>query len=247
MPTRFALELEPDTVGLELPEPTPAQVHGLACALLDREPTDHNAPEKPWAVWPVDVEAGQRRASWKLHWLRDDNSAPTGRMDVGARVRLGNRRFTLHRVCPTMTQYAALADRTATRADLWFQSPTYFSRNGRFYPLPDPVLLFRGLAAKWNARQADASMSLPDDLLSQLTSAVAISACELATTRIAVGVGEPAAERPAFTGWARFAVPRRADEAVRRAFAALVRFAEFSGIGAMTTHGLGAVSAQIRE
>jgi CRISPR-associated endoribonuclease Cas6 len=247
MPTRFVLELEPDRGGPAVREPTPGQVHGLACALLDRDSAAHRAQEKPWAAWPVDVEQDDGRARWSLHWLRDDCAAPTDRLGVGSRVRLGGRGFTLRSVSPAMTGYAALADRVASRADMWFQSPTYFSRNGRFYPLPDPVLVFRGLAARWNARQADVSTSLPEELLRQLTSVVAISAYQLQTTRVAVGAGERGAERPAFTGWARFAVPRGAEEAARRAFAALVGFAEFAGVGAMTTHGLGAVSAETRE
>ncbi|HEY6424083.1 MAG TPA: CRISPR system precrRNA processing endoribonuclease RAMP protein Cas6, partial [Pseudonocardiaceae bacterium] len=44
-----------------------------------------------------------------------------------------------------------------------------------------------------------------------------------------------------FVGAARLALTKTSDDVTAQVFAALIRFAEFAGVGAQTTHGFGAV------
>lgn len=234
------LELEPS--GPLRREPSPAQVHGLACQLLDADDDAHREQDKPWSAWPVDGAPGSGSAVWRLHWLRDATAPPAGRLRPGIQVRLGAQQFTVRGGRLSTTPYAELARREAAGVRMWFHSPTCFSRNGRFYPLPDPVLLFRGLAARWSRLSNEPAPEVPTAQLDELLGSVAVVAHELSTVRIDIGSGQ----RPGFTGWADFAPTGQTGPSAGRLLAALACFAEYAGVGSATTHGLGAVSVELR-
>jgi CRISPR-associated endoribonuclease Cas6 len=248
MPARLELHLDAERP-IET-EPSPAQVHGLACSILDRDDAAHQQQVKPWSAWPVDIGDPPTVAKWRLHWLPDHLAPPDGRLARGTRLRLGARYFRLRRVQVSAMSYPDLrsaaspttgAAAGAASADVYFRSPTCFSRSDRFYPLPDPVLLFDTLASRWQLWNADPAAAIPADTLKQLLHAVSIVAHDVRTTRISIGPGS----RPGFLGWARYILTQQVDAPVRQLFTTLARFAEYSGVGSATTHGLGAVSVEL--
>lgn len=234
MPTSLTLRItEPAT------PPHPAHLHAAACQLFEQADTDHAAQRKPFAVGAPLVEEGT--ATWRLGWLPDtalpDPWPPShvhfGESDcrvVDARVR--------------HCSFAALAaSRPMVRRVVHFRTPTYFSRNGRDVPLPDPVLVLRSLVQRWNTF-APASLAIADDLSRTVLNAVLLSGASVHTVRVQVG---RSALQTGFVGDAELGITRTAAPGVSTAFAALLRFASIAGVGAQTTYGFGEVSPDLLD
>lgn len=120
-------------------------------------------------------------------------------------------------------------------ADLRVLSPAAFKSGGdRQVPLPLPDALLRSLITRWNLF-SDAG-SIPGELAEAVVRAVVLSRHELRTRSLRVG------ERSAvgFVGQLRLQVLDRSPQ-VQGAFAALMAYSEFAGIGARGTLGLGQV------
>ncbi|WP_369360196.1 CRISPR system precrRNA processing endoribonuclease RAMP protein Cas6 [Streptomyces sp. cg2] len=232
MPTRWQLLLRPidPTRTTHVP---PAQLHGLACNLFEGAGDDHRSQTKPFSVTPlVQAPHAPGHATLALSWLSDKATPPLDKL-WGSQVRLGAQSFTVEDVQTASAPYAALHALPATRRiTLNFLSVTYFTRSGRWIPLPDPELLYAGLARRWNAF---APQSLPDPLIAALLTTVRLTAHELRSAPAHLG----AASRTGFTGHATFTLPHTAPDDVASAFTSLSAFAEAAGIGAQTTHGLG--------
>ena len=116
-------------------------------------------------------------------------------------------------------------------------SPMYFSRNGRDHPIPDPVLIVRSLARRWNVA-VPATVAIPDELRDRLCAAVLLADMQGGTVAAPVTTSR---DQVGFVGTVRLELPRHAELDIGVVFAALMRFAELAGIGAQTTHGFGAV------
>ncbi|MGH4014473.1 MAG: CRISPR system precrRNA processing endoribonuclease RAMP protein Cas6 [Pseudonocardiaceae bacterium] len=65
-------------------------------------------------------------------------------------------------------------------------TPTYFSRNGRTVPLPDPVLVLRSLTQRWNTF-APAGLAIDDTLGKALLATALLTDADLHTVRVQVG------------------------------------------------------------
>lgn len=241
MPARWTLTLfaeRPDT-GRAV---SPAQLHGLAATLLEGAGADHRAQNKPYAITPLMATGEPGTATLRIGWLQD-TPRPDLSLLIGQQVRLGAQFFTVtDDAAEEFTPYGALRElQPARRAVFGFCSVTYFSRSGRWYPLPDPVLLYGGLTRRWNLFAPPyAQVSEADE--KALLSAVALSAYDTASQVADLGAGR----RIGFTGNAVYTLTGdHADHTTASLFSALTLFAAASGVGAQTTHGLGAVEAEL--
>jgi CRISPR-associated endoribonuclease Cas6 len=123
-----------------------------------------------------------------------------------------------------------------------FLTPTVFSRNGRDYPLPDPVLALRGLHQRWTAR-ADPAAPAGSRHAGPEAGGVdgALGSVVVEHLDGHTQLVEAPTRRIGFTGSATFALRGRSSPAADQAFAALWAFAALAGVGRSTTYGLGAV------
>ncbi|MGW2476584.1 CRISPR system precrRNA processing endoribonuclease RAMP protein Cas6 [Streptomyces sp. NPDC001665] len=220
---------------------SPAQLHGLACTLLEGAAIDHHGQTKPFSVTPLmGAPNAPGHALLTLGWL-DDSTPPPLDKRLGEQVRLGSQFFTVEDAHVTGAPYAALrALPPAQRVTMDFLSVTHFTRKGRWIPLPDPELLYAGLARRWNTY---ADTPIPDGLITALREAVLLAAHEVKSAPTQIGQGH----RIGFLGQAVFALPHAVDTEVLAAFTALSRFAECAGVGAQTTHGLGWTTVTMLE
>src|SRR5262249_3504366 len=133
----------------------PARLHGAACALLEEPSVPHTAQHKPFSVGPL-IDAGAGWTRWRVGWRAP--TPPPRRPPQGS---FGPTPCALRPPPPLQASFAELlASPPRRHAELRFLSPTYFARNGRDFPLPDPVLVMRSLATRWDAH-APAELALP--------------------------------------------------------------------------------------
>lgn len=228
MPTLLTLRLaEPET------PPYPVHLHAAACRLLEPPGVDHTAQRKPFTVGAPVAEDGT--VTWRLGWLPDLELPAAWPPEE---LRLGGSSCRVIDARTRHQPFAALAaSRPVTRGLVRFLTPTYFSRNGRDVPLPDPVLVMRSLAQRWNVF-APTGLDLDDTQCKALLSAVLLTNTDVHTVRVQVGRDS---WQTGFIGDAELALTHTATPHVGAVFAALLRFATIAGIGAQTTYGFGEV------
>ncbi|HEU0089323.1 MAG TPA: CRISPR system precrRNA processing endoribonuclease RAMP protein Cas6 [Pseudonocardiaceae bacterium] len=177
MPTNLILRIAEPPV-----PPYPAHLHGAACELFEQAGADHTAQHKPFAVGAPLAE--DRVVTWRLGWLPDTALPPSW---PPQQLRLGESTCQVLDARTRHCSFAMLAtSRPVARALMRFVTPTYFSRNGRDVPLPDPVLVLRSLLQRWNTF-APPSLVIDDDLAKALLSAVLLSNAAINTVRVRVG------------------------------------------------------------
>lgn len=224
------LDLEPSVpAGTQV---YPARLHGAACAMLEDRSVPHTAQHKPFSVGPL-FDAGTGRAHWRLGWLGATQPPP-----IPTAIALGPVRCEIQSTQSTSVTFAELlACQSVRHAELHFVSPTFFARKGRDLPLPDPVLIIRSLASRWDAH-APTELVLPTKEMSALLDTVYLEEMAGETRRAQVS---RTMWQTGFVGAVRLSLTRASDDITAQVFTALVRFAEFAGVGAQTTHGFGAV------
>lgn len=220
-------------------------VHGLACRLLESPDADHRANDRPFAVWPLlrAEESRDDKLLLRVAWL-DDERQPAG---DSTSLHLGGSPIRLAGSDVLTMPYAALALGGPLRSAFFeWHSATYFSRNDRDLPLPDPVVAVRGWARRWNLFQPPSSPVVMDTVLvSEVLSAVIVTDPCIRPDALQYGVNKQTSKplvQHGFKGTARFALGSRAGGAAAEAFGTLARFAEYSGTGAQTTYGFGATT-----
>lgn len=227
----------PAVLDLELAVPSgtlvyPARLHGAASSMLEGSDTAHTAQHKPFSVGPL-VEASPGQTVWRVGWLRSAEPPP-----IPKTVALGPARCPVRTTRPRRQSFAELlASRPLRHVELRFVSPTFFARKGRDLPLPDPVLILRSLATRWDAH-APPELALPAEALTALLDTVYLADAAVDTRRAQVS---RTMCQTGFVGAAQLALIKTADATTAQVFTALTRFAEFAGVGAQTTHGFGAV------
>jgi len=242
MPVAYTLTLASER---PFPDASFKQLHGLGCRLLD-QPGDpqHTAQRKPFALWPPAVGPDRSTVRWRINLLARDGEAEARlRRTLTGELRLCSTPLRLVGVERDDQPYESLrATGGRWDADLRFLSPTYFSRSGRDYLLPDPQLIVRTLAGRWN-EHAGAGLAASVDEVAALTRTVLLKAHDVRTVRIA---GKHGRTRTGFVGQVRLGLPRDERETgtgtAARLLGTLLAFAPYCGLGASTTHGLGAVS-----
>ena len=213
-----------------------ADVHRLVCYLAEDGGAEaHHRQTKDFAAWPLLEDP--RGFTLRINSLNDDHDlASRVRARLAGTPHLGSDLpLRSPRVESTAATYATLASAGAARSvTVEFVSPATFSRNGRSYGLPDPVLIHQQLARRWNELAPRASQ-VEEQLVKDLCSKVVVDDADVEVRTIHGVTG-----RIGFTGRARFAVTA-GGRAERTLLRTLWAFAEYSGVGAMTAHGLGAV------
>jgi CRISPR-associated endoribonuclease Cas6 len=210
-----------------------ADLHRLACYLVEEPGREAHAEQvKNFSVWPLQYDEHE----WHLQLHDLDDSVSLGQIEsrlkhtphLGRDRPLMNSRVAVD--CVTFENLAATMPRYEQAVE--FVSPTMFSRNARSYPLPDPILVHQQLLKRWNLF-APTALKISENASRDITSSVALERCDVSAERI-----PNFGARVGFTGTVTF---RLRDNSENRVFASLWEFAAFSGIGALTTQGLGAV------
>jgi CRISPR-associated endoribonuclease Cas6 len=180
-------------------------------------------------------------ASWRLGWL-DDDATPSGwpptEVRFGSQVRpvLG---ADLHR-----RSYAELAQGVPARhVRLTMTTPTFFARDGRDLPLPDPALMLRGLLTGWNS-YAPGPLRIGGQDARSLVDAVYLDGMWGASADVELGHG---LRQTGFVGQADLRLLTATSDYIATMFTALARFAAYAGVGARTAHGFGAVAVDVVE
>lgn len=236
MPTSFRLTLAPRRGGvLELP--APLHLHALVSTLVAESDDAHRANEKPWSVSPPAIQNG--RLHLLLNWLPDSRPPDFAPLHEGG-VRLGSVHYGVAEVDMRQVPFGLMGLRAHSALDMHFQTPTWFTRGGGEYALPDPYLVFRRLADRWESTCPD-SERLPGDSIRELLDGVRITRFEGRSAPFEVGHGR----KTGFVGWAKYQLPKGAAAQAVSSFASLGRFAAFSGVGAMTTYGAGHVEVDV--
>lgn len=228
MPAILDLELSV-SAGIQV---YPARLYGVACTMLEDDSVPHTAQHKPFLVGPL-FSGSAGRARWRLGWLAAAEPPP-----VPTTVALGPARCEVQVTRPTSVTFAELlASPPRRHVELHFVSPTFFARNGQDLLLPDPVLIMRSLATRWDAH-APSALALPTEVLSALLDSVYLDEMDSETQRAQVS---RTMWQTGFVSAVRLALTKAGSEVTAQAFTALTRFAECAGVGAQTTHGFGAV------
>ncbi|GAB2520889.1 CRISPR system precrRNA processing endoribonuclease RAMP protein Cas6 [Nocardiopsis aegyptia] len=221
------------------PSVSPSHLHALACHLLETPASDHTAQTKPFstALAPI-TSTATPGTHLVVAWL-DEPTEPDLARRLATPVRLGPRTIRLNPVDRHTQPYTRLAAcPPAPKARVEFTTPAYVKRGKRQMPLPEPELLLTGLARRWAAYSPQ---PLPPAAVTEMLETVHLARHDIRT----LPAGSGPHQRTGFVGHAVFALPPGTSRAAQRAFAALWTFAEFSGVGAQTTHGLGHVRVRL--
>jgi CRISPR-associated endoribonuclease Cas6 len=248
MPTIFTIEFRPER---PFTRPVaPQDLHRLACYLLERPGREVHADQnKAFSVWPLEVHNNGElvgtqppRVGVRLCQLDDDPAR------VEQLVRNLEKQPNLGVEHPLMALKLDVVEVAAhdlvpavgaSQVDVEFLSPTHFSRNGRRYCLPDPVLVWGRLADRWNVHVGEAAaLHIDEDLRRDVARNITLTHCDICT------VGPP--HRPdGFLGQVGFSLGSRPEPLASQVFNAVWRFAELCGVGALTTQGFGAVEVTV--
>ncbi|WP_052914181.1 CRISPR system precrRNA processing endoribonuclease RAMP protein Cas6 [Protofrankia coriariae] len=172
---------------------------------------------------------------WRLGWLRD-GELPEGWPPRTVRFGPCEQQVTGFDVDPW--PFARLASAgPARRVRLRMITPLFFSRSGRDLPLPEPVLIVRSLWTRWNA-YAPAALEIDEGIARELADAVFLDSVSGASRQVPL---TEQIRQVGFVGSAELRLLKTASVTVADVFGALSRFAAIAGIGALTTHGFGAV------
>lgn len=125
--------------------------------------------------------------------------------------------------------------------DLRFRTPTVFHSSGVDVLLPDPGLVIGSLIHSWDSFSP---LPLPLPLREFAARSLYLTRYHLRTVRIPV---PHKGGRTGFSGWVRYGVRGEADPVALRLCGALLRFAEFAGVGVGTAAGMGQVEARLIE
>ncbi|NEZ67830.1 CRISPR system precrRNA processing endoribonuclease RAMP protein Cas6 [Leptolyngbyaceae cyanobacterium CCMR0082] len=138
-------------------------------------------------------------------------------------------------------QYVANEPEPERQMVLSFLSPTAFSQNRTYLPLPVPTLLFRSWLERWNHFS---SVYLGgDELIRYLGEAVALSRHRIQTQSFPIYKGNVSG----FVGTATLSILYRSDPLLAQVANLLVHYGQFAGSGMKTRLGMGKTNLQIPE
>jgi hypothetical protein len=233
------------------------QAHGMAILDWTRKAIGDDTPADPgsWSVRPMQPDDEKTDVAGRLR-LRDGReysvdvaalepraASALAEADLPPHLEIEGASFAVRvtaRECvdPLAWYEASLGDNGVRRAFVRWRTPTAFSVDGRVAPLPHPAMLFEHWARAWDARGMPVSFG--DDGLALLASTVRVRPVFLHGSAWLDSRGVI----PAFIGAAILTVPVRESRLVGVALATLARYAEFSGTGIRTHHGMGATDVR---
>jgi CRISPR-associated endoribonuclease Cas6 len=232
VPTSLRLSLVPKFRGAPS-VPEPFHVHAVASTLMAESDEQHQANDKAWSIAPPVVRGD--RLYLLLNWL-PDSPAPDFQPICEAGLRLGRSIYGVEEIAARRVPFALLGADPSPELEIRFMTPTWFTRNGGEYALPDPSLVFRRLSERWAALCPEGD-DLDPELADEVVHAARITRFEGYSAPFESG----RARKTGFLGWARYQLPRSSPPDAASALTRLGRFAAFSGVGAMTTYGAGHV------
>ncbi|MDQ1249330.1 MAG: CRISPR-associated endoribonuclease Cas6 [Actinomycetota bacterium] len=233
----------------------PITARQLQAAVVSAVEVGHHSQINAYSAWPL-MQGSTRDLALRVGWL-PDTQPPAGLTEAGRSWWFGSPAHP--RVAAqtaqarlTAADYEMISDTPPVRASRFtFHSPTLFKRSGqRRYPLPDPHLVFRGLAEKWNTFTT--CRPITPEHLSALTNSLEVAECDIRTELMVKGrqgVRRPRDNRAAtpadaamtgFVGSVTFALAPKTPHDVGQLLASLSTFANFAGVGYATTSGFGA-------
>ena len=247
MPFRLTLEarLPPRA---RLPE-SYGPAHRLACVLMeDGSADDHDSQEKNFAVLPPLMSNDGSFVEMAVHILSDDLrlvdrfrqrviDLPFGELNLGPKIPLVDPVVEVSGL--NWKQLTEVQPLTVIRIETL--SPVLFRRNGLDIPLPDPYLTITQLVRRWNNHVDVEELVIPDEWATRLARSVSVMSLNIHSKVQSVkGHKSHPVTKTGFVGEVSFTTSlRHPDE--HRLFAMLFEFAEYCGIGALTTFGFGAI------
>jgi CRISPR-associated endoribonuclease Cas6 len=225
-------------------EPTTRQLHGLACALFEGARSSdeaHAAHDKPFTIWPLRPAAP---AGWLLRGAWLPPGFPQNVLAATGEARLGSVAYSVTDLALRAATHEELAGTEhADGARVTLLAPAYFSQNGAYVTEPDPRLIVGSWRRRWNASlPADNDgLHIDDDLWRDIHLALHVTGAGLRLEPRDTGYRQ----QGGMTGTLTLRLEAEAPPAVRQAFAALARFAEYCGTGAQVTHGFGATKTTL--
>lgn len=243
------------TISAHLPQGIPngigyKDLHRLACFLIEDSGVEaHEQQAKPFAIWPLIVDdADEGIVEITIQSLVDDplivervsarlNGHEGRKANLGKDTPLHDAMLNISEVL--WDELAAMPPASSVEIELL--SPMTYSRSGISYPLPDPILVHRQLTTRWNQYAPDDFMQIPDDLSREINGAISLAQVSISSVRL-----QEFNNKIAGVGTFSFQVDKKSDVLVREWFASLWSYAQFCGLGAMTTQGLGAVSTKLQ-
>jgi CRISPR-associated endoribonuclease Cas6 len=243
------------TISAHLPQGIPngigyKDLHRLACFLIEDSGVEaHEQQAKPFAIWPLIVDdADEGIVEITIQSLVDDplivervsarlNGHEGRRANLGKDTPLHDAMLNISEVL--WDELAAMPPASSVEVELL--SPMTYSRSGISYPLPDPILVHRQLTTRWNQYAPDDFMQIPDDLSREINGAISLTQVSISSVRL-----QEFNNKIAGVGTFSFQVDKKSDVLIREWFASLWSYAQFCGLGAMTTQGLGAVSTKLQ-
>jgi CRISPR-associated endoribonuclease Cas6 len=243
------------TISAHLPQGIPngigyKDLHRLACFLIEDSGVEaHEQQAKPFAIWPLIVDdADEGIVEITIQSLVDDplvvervsarlNGHEGRKANLGKDTPLHNAMLNISEVL--WDELAAMPPASSVEVELL--SPMTYSRSGVSYPLPDPILVHRQLTTRWNQYAPDDFMQIPDDLSREINGAISLTQVSISSVRL-----QEFNNKIAGVGTFAFQVDKKSDALIREWFASLWSYAQFCGLGAMTTQGLGAVSTKLQ-
>lgn len=212
-------------------------LHAAVSGWLDDGDDEHRAQTKPYSVSPpISMPGG---TAVEVGLMTEQAAARLReRVSPGTRVRLGSRWSTVaaapHPIAGVPWQSLPPAGPPGRAWCLRFVSPTTFRRGNAFTPAPTLPAILGSLRQAWR-RFAPAELGLALDLSAEpvwMTDIDVASQTTRVNDRVVSG----------FTGRLRFVCD--ADDQTAAAVDALVRLAEYTGVGAYTTRGFGMVRSE---
>lgn len=220
-------------------DPRPTQLRGAAAKFCEEPGSSHHPGPPLFAVSPL-IRSSVGPVEWRLGWLAD-NCEPPGwpppTVSFGSAV---CRVLADHREESPFARLAA-AGAPVRRVMMRVLSPMFFARNhNRDLPLPDPVLIAQNLLRRWN-ENAPAALTIDAAAERDLLDCVFLAGMVGTTVHLPIGRD---LRQAGFVGDVELRLTRAASAVAAETFGALTRFAGIAGVGAMTTHGFGAVEVQ---
>lgn len=175
-----------------------------------------------------------------LSGLQDASSKAIADLDLGDQLQFLGATFTIVNRDDEITSYESLYQEQVAnepepvhRFDLHFVTPTAFSQNRLYLPLPVPSLMFRSWLERWN-HFAPVYLG-GDELVGYLGDAIALSRHRIQTRAVQVY------QKPitGFTGDVSLRVLSRLDPLLANVAHLLVQYAQFSGTGIKPRLGMG--------
>lgn len=181
-----------------------------------------------------------------LSGLQEPASKAIATLDLGEQLQFLGASFNIVNREDEVTSYEALYHQQVAsepeplhRFDLTFVTPTAFSQNRLYLPLPVPTLMFRSWLERWN-NFAPVYLG-GDDLVGYFGEAIALSHHRIQTRSFQVH----SSRISGFTGSVSLRVLTKADPLLANVAHLLLRYAGFCGTGVKTRLGMGHTSQDL--